>query len=127
MADTIVLFEIPAHDPEALKQFYGDVFGWTFQSLPHPGIPGDEYIAISTREEGQTGLDGGMYKKAVPDDLPRNYISVASLDDTIAKVEAAGGTLVIRRMPVPGVGRIAIMLDPEGNDYGVIELDANAG
>ena len=127
MADAIVHFEIPANDPETLKKFYGDVFGWQFQSLPHPGMPGGEYIAVTTKEEGQDGLNGGMYKKTLPNDQPRNYVNVASLDDTIAKVEAAGGSVIIRRMPVPGIGWIAIIQDPEGNDYGVIQADANAG
>ena len=127
MADTIVHFEIPADDPEALKKFYGDVFGWQFQSIPLPNMPGGEYIAVITHEEGAPGLHGGMYKKTIPDDRPRNYISVTSLDDTVAKIRAAGGTVVIERMAVPGVGHIAIILDPEGNDHGVIQPDENAG
>ncbi len=128
MADTIVHFEIPADDPEALKSFYGSVFGWQFKSIGHPGMPGGEYIAISTRDEaGSYGIDGGMYKKTIPNDQPRNYISVASLSDTVAKVKETGGTVVIERMVVPGVGYIAIVLDPEGNDTGVIQPDANAG
>lgn len=128
MADTIVHFEIPADDPDALKAFYGDVFGWQFQTLSHPGMPGGEYIAISTRGEGGGyGIDGGMYKKAIPGDKPRNYISVTSLGDTVAKVKASGGTVIVERMAVPGVGYIAIVQDPEGNDTGVIQPDANAG
>ena len=127
MPDTFVHFEIPADDPETLMGFYGDVFGWRFQRLSLETIPGGEYIAISTRDEGQPGLDGGMYKRQIPGDGPRSYISVASLDETVAKVQAAGGGIMMPRTEVPGVGWIAVITDPEGNVQGVIEPEANAG
>jgi hypothetical protein len=34
-------------------------------------------------------------------------ISVENIDDTLAKIEAAGGTLATHKMDVPGVGLIA--------------------
>ncbi len=126
MPDTYVHFEIPAGDPDKLMGFYGDVFGWRFQRLSNPAIPGGEYIAISTRDEGEPGLDGGMYKKVFEGDGPRSYISVSSLGETIAKVEGAGGSVTMPRMAVAGIGWIAVITDPEGNVQGVIEADANA-
>lgn len=126
MPDTYVHFEIPADDPDRLMGFYGDVFGWRFQRLGNPSIPGGEYIAISTRDEGEPGLDGGMYKKTYEGDGPRSYISVASVDATVGKVEAGGGRVMMPRMAVAGIGWIAVIADPEGNVQGVIEADANA-
>ena len=63
MGDTFVHFEIPADDPGKLEAFYSSAFGWQFQHVPMPGMPGDEYILIQTAEQGQPGLNGGMYRR----------------------------------------------------------------
>jgi uncharacterized protein len=46
----IVHFEIPANQPEALTQFYGELFGWKFQQAPIPGV---EYWLCETGSDGR--------------------------------------------------------------------------
>jgi hypothetical protein len=41
-------------------------------------------------------------------------------------IEAAGGTQVVPKMPIPGVGWSARFRDPEGNIFGVYEDDPSA-
>lgn len=123
MGDTFVHFEIPADDPGKLEAFYSSAFGWQFQHVPMPGMPGDEYILIQTAEQGQPGLNGGMYRRTGPDDKSRSFIGVSSIDDTLDKVTASGGTVVQPKMKIPNVGWAAMISDPEGNVQGVFEGD----
>jgi uncharacterized protein len=55
------------------------------------------------------------------------YIRVASVDDTVAKAEAAGGRVVAAPFDSLDGGRIAILADPEGATFGVWQQGAHAG
>lgn len=50
-----------------------------------------------------------------------NIIGVEDVDQTIAKVKAAGGTIAMDKMAVPTVGTLAYCKDPEGNLFGIIK------
>ena len=56
-----------------------------------------------------------MYRKHGTDDRPRNFIHVADIDAAIRTFESAGGTEVVGKMEVPGMGWSFIGADPEGN------------
>lgn len=121
---SVIHFEIGADDPERAVKFYTDVFGWKverFEEAPYwlveapaegaaeegPGIGG----AIMTREGGNTTV---------------NTISVLSLDEYMAKVEAAGGKVISPRTTIPGIGYHAYCTDTEGNTFGILETDREA-
>jgi uncharacterized protein len=108
---TIVHFEIPANDVERLSKFYGDVFGWKFEKAPMPNM---EYFMIRTGPQNKS-VGGGMYKKMMPDERPRNYIGVDSVDAAAEALKNAGGTILVEKQEVPGMGWSAIAADPEGN------------
>ena len=108
---TIVHFEIPAADPQRLRDFYAQCFGWTSQDSRVPGL---EYWRISTGPEGKS-VGGGLYRKTGPDDRPRNFIGVEKIDEAIERFKSAGGTQVVPKMEVPGIGWSFIGADPEGN------------
>lgn len=108
---TVVHFEIPADDVDKLSRFYTEVFGWEFRKAEMPGM---EYWLISTGPEGKS-VGGGMYKKRGSDERPRNFIAVDSIDPAIASFKAAGGSEIVGKMEVPGMGWSFIGADPEGN------------
>ncbi len=108
---TIVHFEIPANDLERLSAFYRNVFGWRFKNA---GMPGMEYWLIATGPAGRS-IGGGMYPRMSPDERPRNYVAVDKIDPAIETFKAAGGTEVVGKMEVPGMGWSFIGADPEGN------------
>jgi predicted enzyme related to lactoylglutathione lyase len=120
---TIVHFEIPAKDVEKLKKFYSELFGWKIYRPPGP----IEYWMIETvpvDEQGMTsrpGVNGGMYKKDQPQLKPVNYILVEDIDEYIQKIEDLGGTILRGKQEVPGIGWIALCLDPEGNSIAIME------
>ena len=124
MDHTIVHFEIPADDVEKLKKFYSDLFGWKIEKTPgHP-----EYWMIETvpvDEKGNAvrpGVNGGIMKRQNPEHKPVNYVAVESVDDYVKKIEALGGRMIVSKMEVPGVGWWALALDPEGNQFAILEM-----
>ena len=120
---TIVHFEIPANDVEKLRKFYTHLFGWKIKKSPGP-IPYWLIETVPTDEKGtplRLGVNGGMYKKDSHELKPVNYISVESIDEYVEKIKALGGTIVQPKQEVPGVGWIAVALDPEGNQFAILQ------
>lgn len=53
-------------------------------------------------------------------------MSVMTFDESLAKVQAAGGKVMRPRMPVPGVGWMAYRVDTEGNPFWLMQDDPQA-
>ena len=103
--------ELPAGSPEsfsAAKQFYKEVFGWSFQ------VWGSEYA--DTKDSGVTcGFSSD------PAHRPASTLAVlyaANLEATKARVLQAGGTIAKDIVSFPG-GRRFEYIDPAGNRLGV--------
>jgi predicted enzyme related to lactoylglutathione lyase len=62
-----------------------------------------------------------MLKKQNPQHRPVNYIAVESVDDYASKIEKLGGKIIVPKMEVPGIGWWAFALDPEGNQFAIME------
>jgi predicted enzyme related to lactoylglutathione lyase len=116
---TIVHFEIPADDVERAKKFYADLFGWKIEKAPEM-----DYWMITTRGEKQ--VDGGMMKRQEPQQPITNYIDVASIDESAAKVQQLGGKVVVPKAAVPTFGWFAMCLDTENNVFALWQSDKNA-
>lgn len=114
---TIVHFEIAAQEPEKLAEFYARVFGWKIEKAPMPGM---DYWLITTGPRGKS-LGGGMYRKMGPDDRSRNFVNVADIDEAIRTFRDAGGSELVGKMEVPGMGFSFIGADPEGNPIALWE------
>ena len=81
--NSLVWFEIPADNVERAKSFYGALFGWKIEKFPGPM----EYWHIDTGGADDTP-DGGLMKRQNPGQQGiTNYIAVASVDESAAKVE----------------------------------------
>jgi hypothetical protein len=123
MDHTIVHFEIPADDVEKLRKFYAELFGWKIERWPGPS----EYWAIATvptEEKGmpiRPGVNGGIMKRQNPQHKPINYILVESVDEYSKKIEALGGKVVVSKTQVPGICWWALAVDPEGNQFAIME------
>ena len=123
MDHTIVHFEIPADDVEKLRKFYSELFGWKIEKMPGPV----EYWGIATVPVNEKdmpqrpGVNGGMMKRQNPEHKPVNYIAVESVDEYVKKIEALGGRVIVPKMEVPGIGWWASALDPEGNQFAILQ------
>jgi hypothetical protein len=120
---TIVHFEIPARDVEKLRKFYAGAFGWKMQKWEGPM----EYWTIETVPMGEKGMpirrgvNGGMYKKEKPEQIPLNYYAVESVDEYVKKIKTMGGKIIQPKMEVTGMGWEALAADPEGNVFGIFQ------
>lgn len=104
-----VEFSVP--DVVAARDFYRSVLDWD----PKPFA--DEYLVVSHGEE--PGIDLGM--QPMQGDAPSTIavVTVDSIEETLAKVEKAGGTVIVERFPIPDVGYAAYFVDPTGLQVGL--------
>jgi uncharacterized protein len=120
----VVHFEIYTDDPDAIRPFYQDVFGWKFQKFEGGPM---EYWLVTTGADKEPGINGGLCrprKGQTPGTL--NTIGVSSLDESIKKIERCGGKICMPKMAIPGVGWLAYAADPAGNVFGILEPDTAA-
>jgi predicted enzyme related to lactoylglutathione lyase len=128
MNHTFVHFEIPADDVQRARQFYAGVFGWDISLMPGPY----EYYGVRTTETGEMGLprsygvNGGMYKRMYPNQVPISYIGVEDIDAFAAKVVESGSEITVPRMAVPGLGWMVHFKDPENNLFALWQGDREA-
>lgn len=118
----VVHFEIHVDDPDRAGKFYREVFDWRFQKWEGPV----EYWLITTGDSTEPGIDGGMMRRRDPQGNVYNTIAVNNIDASISSIEKHGGTIVVAKMPIPGVGWLAYFKDTEGNIGGVMQADSNA-
>ncbi|GAA1449491.1 hypothetical protein GCM10009641_79800 [Mycobacterium cookii] len=125
MSGKVVHFEIPFDDGDRAKAFYTETFGWQTAV-----VPGMDYTMVMTGpsdpEEGPTEpgfINGGMFERSAdfPGKAPNLVIDVASVDDALRKVEAAGGKTVTEKMAVGDMGFTGYFTDTEGNLIGLWE------
>lgn len=121
MSNRVVHFEIPCNDPEKTIAFFTSVFGWRFD---HFGT--EEYWSVTTGDAAEPGINGGLMKKRDPNQPIANLIQVQDIDKKMEEITAAGGTIVVPKMPIPGVGFLAYFKDPDGNIHGLFMEDPSA-
>ena len=114
MGRPVVHWELWSEDPEKVSDFYAKVFDWNIRHLPDLN-----YRLVETG--GGPGINGGIMK---PQQGPwpgvmTFYIDVEDLDEYRARIEAAGGKMVVHKMDVPGVGSISLFEDPERRVLGL--------
>jgi hypothetical protein len=101
--------DLATTDLEAAKAFYQTVFGWSARPMEQ-----DPGMLVFHRP------DGGMVASAMPVPAPgvpshwATYVAVADLAAARARVAELGGKVVRDEIPVPGIGRFAIVQDPTG-------------
>lgn len=103
--------EFPAKDIESAKTFFSKVFGWSFTDY------GPDYVAFSDQ-----GIDGGFFKSDLSASTRNGGALIVfyseNLEQTLAKIESAGGSIVKPVFEFPG-GRRFHFGDPNGNEYAV--------
>lgn len=105
----IAFFEIPVLDLKKSEQFFGKIFGWTFE--PMRGLP--DMLRISNLPQGPAGL---IFKTK---SIPRKagvivHVEVGSIDETLKAVRKARGRIVREKTLIPGQGWYAYFTTPDG-------------
>jgi uncharacterized protein len=116
--------DIRQPDPEAAKQFYGELFGWEFENTAPQTAPQPYYVARLR------GLDvAAIGSPGTADTSPswNTYTAVESVERVTERVRQAGGTVVSAVMEIPGAGRMAVFADPQGAVFSVWEAASFIG
>jgi uncharacterized protein len=119
MADGFIWYELCTNDMNKAVTFYKKVVGWDVRDS---GMPGIQYMIF-----GKDGKDvGGMmtWMGAGAPELPpewMGHIHTAKLDEELKKVAAEGGTILKPATDIPGIGRFAVVLDPQKVKYMLFE------
>jgi predicted enzyme related to lactoylglutathione lyase len=119
MADGFIWYELVTNDMDRAVTFYKKVVGWEVRDS---GMPGMTYMIF-----GMDGKDvGGMmtWAGAGASSMPpewMGHIHTAMLDEELVRVTADGGTIVKPAQNIPGVGRFAVVKDPQKVMYLLFE------
>ncbi|MBR0655217.1 VOC family protein [Plastoroseomonas arctica] len=113
MASPFIWYELLTDDVDAAGRFYGEVVGWTVQPSGQPGM---DYRFWKAGENAVGGLMATPPGKDGPGMKPGwlGYVRVADVDATIARMTSMGGAEVMPAVTLPGVGRMALVADPQG-------------
>lgn len=112
-----VWFEIPVTDLERAKAFYSEVLMTEFTDQNEGPNP----MSVFACQDPRTGVSGHLYpgKPAAGGSGPTIHLPVPdSLEEGLARVEAAGGKVLSSIIEIPA-GRFAYCLDPDGNSIGI--------
>lgn len=100
--------ELTTSDMSRSKAFYSAVFGWGWAGP-------DEYAEAQVA--GRT-IGGAMPRPPdMPADQPdawRVYFGSADVDGDAKKAADTGATIVVEPTDIPGTGRFAVLVDPQG-------------
>lgn len=110
--------ELGTGDPQKALEFYSKVFGWTTEPF------GDSPIPYTVIKNDNMGI-GGAYK-LMPEmgPVPPHWLVYFSVDDcdaTVKKASELGAQIMKPADDIPGVGRFAILIDPQGAAFAVIK------
>jgi uncharacterized protein len=112
--------DVMGPDTDELRSFYGAVFGWDFNGPGEmPGDPSGEYFVARLRGRDVAGVASLPPQSGGPG--WNTYIEVESVDDTAAKIGAAGGTILAQPFEALPAGRIAVAADPAGASFAIWE------
>ena len=122
--DRVCHFEIPFADKPRATAFYQKVFGWQFIDVPGEA-PYTFAITTPADEQGNPetpgGINGGMFRREDGGGAqsPVLIIEVASCEQRVREVEAAGGEILVSPTEIPNMGIYAQFRDPEGSVLGL--------
>ena len=113
----MVHFEIAGPDGPALRQFYGDLFGWNID------VQGEQMGSYGIIPANEGGIGGGLLPTT--EDMPARsyvtfYVQVEDLQAALDKLAGMGGNAIMPPMEIaPGMGHIALFGDPASNTIGL--------
>ncbi|MEP6850907.1 MAG: VOC family protein [Acidobacteriota bacterium] len=113
--------ELATKDLAAAIEFYAKLFGWTLEQSKVAGMDYKEIQRDGVSYGGMMEID----EKWGPEPPPSHwstYIAVVNADETTEKIKANGGSVKVPPFDAPGVGRMAMVSDPSGAPFAIIQF-----
>ena len=115
MAGQVIHFEVTGKDQKALQSYYGQLFGWSFNTenpggygMTEPGATGP-IVGVGSDPTGGAGWVTG-------------YVTVSDINATLEKAQSLGGTVIMPKFSPDGNAQLAMVADPEGHILGITEM-----
>ncbi len=105
-------------DPAAAQRFYGEVFGWTFETMSNKAF---SYTVIKNNGKAIGGifpLPSGAAATSSAEWV--SAMSVPSVQGAVDLLVSRGGKLIDRVQEISGRGTSAWVMDPEGAIFGLV-------
>jgi predicted enzyme related to lactoylglutathione lyase len=112
--------ELYTSDPRKAADFYSGLFGWT-KDPRHMDF--GEYFIF---KNGNAQIGGMMQLAKEWGPVPPYWLVYFAFDDcdrTVEKAKGAGAKVMMPPRDIENVGRFAILTDPQGAGFAVIELN----
>ena len=100
-------------EPESAARFYGELFGWETTNLMPDDHPGD-YFMCKLRGRPVAAVVSAHGAPPPPSAAWGTHVWVDSAEETAAKVDDAGGSVIGTPFDSPAGGRQVVLADPAG-------------
>jgi len=107
--------DLTSSNVERAQDFYGTVFGWTFESA---GPDYNNYINAAKDSHAVAGVMANSPESGAPDAWT-TYFDTADINATASALTAAGGSMCMGPHEVPAKGVMALAIDPSGAMFGL--------
>jgi predicted enzyme related to lactoylglutathione lyase len=117
--NTLVWSDLYTRDLEKAKAFYKAALG-----LESESVPGMDYTMLKVGDRAIGGMMATGIGGPIPADVPPHwnvYFGVDDTDATVAKVAKLGGSTLVPPTDIPGVGRFAVVADPQGAAFCILK------
>ena len=115
-AGMVCWVEVLSRDPAAVESFYASAFGWKTATDAATG-----YTMFELDGEQVAGMM--LMPTEVPAEAPSHwsvYFAVGDCEVAAARAVETGGTVLVPATPY-GMGRFAMLADPQGATFGVMD------
>lgn len=119
---TPIWYELLAKDADAAQAFYAEVVGWTISSSGM--VEGLDYRILHAADGDPIG---GLMPLPAGAPMPPGwlfYVGVDDVDRMVERATALGGAVHMPATDMPGVGRMALLADPQGARFYVMRGDS---
>ena len=110
--------QLASADEKMALAFYEKVFGFDHDAMP---MPDGTYYILKQGEKGRAGLcrvrDASQATMWMP------YVCVADCDAVAERARTLGATIHVPASDIPGVGRFAVFIDPQGASLSILKPD----
>ncbi len=117
--------DLMTSDTEKAKEFYGALFGWTFQTGDQELYGG--YITASKDGKTVAGIMQKPQDMAQMPDIWSTYLRAADINAVTEAARANGGQVFLEPMDVPEQGWMAMYGDPSGAAVGAWQFGNHQG
>lgn len=119
-----IWYELLTSDADAAAAFYRNVIGWSSMSAGQPDM---DYRFFSSGD-GSNPVDGVAGFMAINSEMTEHgtrpgwigYIAVDDVDQAVTAITTADGAVLMPAMDIDGVGRMAMVADPQGGTFYVM-------